>query len=185
MSELVLPLKDLDERGKDYAFPLTAEWLEQALVDSALRKDPAAGEGRVQVHAQKNGHDVLVRGHVEADLVTECARCLGDVPMHVRADIAALLSPGDEDDAEGAIELEAEDLDRGRFVGHEVVLDELVREHLLLEIPMRPLCSPDCAGIPVPEHVRPRAEDFGGPGHVDPRLQPLQQLRAKLSSKKE
>ncbi|MFI5305822.1 MAG: YceD family protein [Polyangiales bacterium] len=185
MSELVLPLKDLDERGKDYTFPLTAEWLDQALADSALRRDPAAGEGQVHVLAQKNGHDVLVRGRAEADVISECARCLGDVPMHVRAEIAVLLSPGTEDAAQGSTELEAEDLDRGRFVGHEVVLDELVREHLLLEIPMRPLCTPDCAGIPVPEHVRPRAEDFGGPGHVDPRLLPLQQLRAKLSSKKE
>jgi len=185
MSELVLPLKDLDERGKDYTFPLTAEWLDAALADSSLRRDAAAGEGRVEVHAQKSGHDVLVRGRADANVITECARCLGDVSLPIHAEIAVLLSPGEDDDHEGSIELEPEELDRGRFVGNEVVLDELVREHLLLEIPMRPLCKPDCAGIAVPEHLRPRPEDFGGPGHVDPRLQPLQQLRAKLSSKKE
>jgi uncharacterized protein len=183
MAELVLPLQDLDDRGKDFAFPLTAEWLDAALADSPLRRDPAAAPGQLEVHAQRNGHEVLVHGRARADLLTECSRCLGDAPLHVHAEIAALLSPGIEDDLPSELELAAEDLDRGRFVGNEVVLDELVREHLLLECPMQPLCSPECSGIPVPEKVRPRPEDFGGPGQIDPRLLPLEQLRAKLSEK--
>ncbi len=185
MSELVLPLQDLDERGKDYAFPLTAEWLDTALAGTPLRRDPASEKGHLNVHAQKNGHEVLVHGQVEADLLAECARCLGDAPLHVHAEIAVLLSPAGADAQPQEIELEREDLDRASFAGNEVVLDELVREHLLLELPMQPLCSPDCKGIGVPEHLKPKPEDFGEPGGVDPRLLPLQKLRAKLSGKKE
>ena len=47
---------------------------------------------------------------------------------------------------------------------------------------MQPLCRPDCAGIQIPAHVRPRDEDFGGSGR-DPRLAPLEQLKNKLSGK--
>jgi uncharacterized protein len=61
------------------------------------------------------------------------------------------------------------------FSGDEIRLDDLVREHLVLEIPMQPLCRPDCPGIDVPEAIK-------GPKHLeahpaapdlDPRLAPL------------
>jgi uncharacterized protein len=183
MAEFVLKLQDIDERGKDYRFPLPGGWVDSALTDSPLRRDPGAPEGLFALHAQRNGQEILIRGQLSADLLVDCARCLGDTRLHVHAPVTALLSPtaGEEDD-EDDLDLGAEDLDRARFVGNDLELDELVREHLLLELPMQPLCSPECPGIKVPEHVRPRDEDFGGGGR-DPRLAPLEQLKAKLSSK--
>lgn len=183
MAEFVLKVQDIDDRGKDYSFPLTGEWLESALGETPLRRDPKAGDGLFQLRAQRNGQEILIRGELDAELLVECSRCLGDAPLHVHAPLTALLSPGTDDEDEDG-ELEAEDLDRARFVGNEVELDELVREHLLLECPMQPLCSPECTGIQIPEHVRPRDEDFGGSGR-DPRLAPLEKLRDKLSDNKE
>jgi uncharacterized protein len=184
MAEFVLKVQDIDDRGKDFTFPLPGAWLDTALAETPLKRDPRAGEGLFQLHAQRNGHEILIRGQLDADLLVECSRCLGDAPLAVHTEVTALLTPGaeDEDELEGSIELEAEDLDRARFVGHEVELDELVREHLLLECPMQPLCAENCAGIPIPAHVRPSEEDFGGSGR-DPRLAPLEQLKAKLSGK--
>ena len=184
MAEFVLKVQDIDERGKDYAFPVTGEWLDRALVDTPLRRDPARPEGRFALHAQRNGEEILVRGELNADLLVECSRCLSDAPLLVRTPVTALLSQEDAGDLPEEIELEADDLDRARFVGHEVILDELVREHLLLECPMQPLCSEGCQGIAIPTKVRPPAEAFGE-GRIDPRLSPLQQLRGKLSGKKE
>jgi uncharacterized protein len=183
MFELVLQVQDIDERGKDYDFELTPSWLDQALSESALKRNPHAEGGHLHVHAQRNGIDILVAGKVDASLLVECGRCLQETPLDVRADITALLSPGGDDALPEDLELASDDLDRATFVGHELALDELVREHLLLECPMQPLCSPDCAGIEIPAKVRPRPEDFGA-GATDPRLLPLQQLRAKLSGVK-
>jgi uncharacterized protein len=183
MFELVLQVQDIDERGKDYDFELTPSWLDGALSDTALKRNPHAEGGRLHVHAQRNGSDILVTGKVDASLLIECGRCLQEAPLDVHADITALLSPSDDGPLPEDLELAAEDLDRGTFVGHELALDELVREHLLLEVPMQPLCSPDCAGIEIPAKVRPRPEDFGA-GATDPRLLPLQQLKAKLSGGK-
>jgi uncharacterized metal-binding protein YceD (DUF177 family) len=52
----------------------------------------------------------------------------------------------------------------------------------VLEMPMQPLCSPDCTGIAVPKHVRPPEAAFGS-DKVDPRLAPLQRLRDKVPPK--
>ena len=184
MAEFVLKVQDIDERGKDYEFPVTGAWLDGALEGTPLRRDPSRGEGRFELHAQRNAGEILVRGALTADLLIECSRCLSDAPLHVQTDVTALLSQAGADELPEEVELDAEDLDRAHFIGHEVVLDELVREHLLLETPMQPLCAPGCQGIQVPAHVRPPAEAFGE-GRVDPRLSPLQQLRGKLTAKKE
>src|SRR4030065_464925 len=56
------------------------------------------------------------------------------------------------------LELTPEDLDREFFTGDRIVLDDLVREQLILEAPMQPLCRQDCPGIPVPAHLRPPPE---------------------------
>jgi uncharacterized protein len=185
MPAFVLQLQDIDETGKDYTFELTPEWLDAALADSPLRRDPSAPPGALQVHAQKNGHELLVHGKARADLLTECSRCLNPAPLPVRADITALLTQASPSYPAQVMELEAEDLDRVPFAGHEVALDELVREHLLLECPMQPLCSSQCPGIEVPQHVRPRPEDFSDGTGVDPRLMPLKQLKDKLSGNQE
>jgi uncharacterized metal-binding protein YceD (DUF177 family) len=65
------------------------------------------------------------------------------------------------DDAE---ELDLEGPDRETFAGDAIVLDGLVRELLLLEVPMQPLCRDDCPGIAVPEHVKGPADLFGDAG---------------------
>lgn len=187
MAELTLQLRDLDDVGKDYAFNLSTAWMEHALTDCSLR--PAGSDGTLMVHAQVHGRDVLITGRVRAGLIAECARCLGDVACPVDTDIVALLSPApggnrrpDPDAAE--IELSEEDTYRAHYSGSEIVLDELVREHLILEVPMKPVCGPNCQGIAVPEHIRPPREVFESPA-VDPRLAPLLKFKDKVPRNKE
>jgi uncharacterized protein len=187
MAELTLQLRDLDDVGKDYHFTLSTAWMEQVLAGCALR--PAGGTGSLTVHAQVNDRDVLITGHVRADLIAECARCLGDVPCRVDTDVVAMLSPmpgasrhrdKDEDD----VELSEEDTYRAHYSGAEIVLDELIREHLILEVPMQPVCEANCQGIPVPEHIRPPREIFESSA-VDPRLAPLLKFKDKVPRNKE
>jgi uncharacterized metal-binding protein YceD (DUF177 family) len=88
--------------------------------------------------------------------------------------------------AEDEVEVDHDDdeLSREEFSGHEIVLDTLIREYLVLETPMQPLCSEDCTGIALPKHVRPPEDVFGSSeSKVDPRLAPLLRLRDKVPPK--
>jgi uncharacterized protein len=181
--ELVLPVRDIDDLGKDYAFELTPAWLDAALLDTPIRRVPSKPAPTVTVHAQRNGTEYLVHGNVDAELQVECCRCLGEVPLSVHVPLTALLVPRPEGEAASEVEPEDDELDRSYYEGHELVLDGLVRELIVVECPMQPLCSPDCRGIPLPESVRAKPEDFGEAGGIDPRLAPLNELRAKLSEK--
>lgn len=192
MAEFVLHVPDLDESGKDYAFALAPAWIESHVADAVLRADPAFGPGSLQVHAQENSTgEYLVTGTLRAHLLTECGRCLGDAKVPVDVQFATLFTRAafkrpdakperyevDHEDADD------DDMQREEFSGNDIVLDDLIREYLVLEVPMQPLCSEACEGIAVPAHLRPPEETFGGALAVDPRLAPLQRLRDNVPPK--
>ncbi len=159
MAEFVLKLKDLGEDGKDYTFPLSRAWLEHSLDGCEARVAGPVGEsvvGEFSLHAQRNGAEVLVRGRVRTSLLLVCSRCLEDAPLDVNAEVLSLQRPGPppESPVGEEVELLPEEMDHDWYEGEEIVLDTLVREHILLEFPMQPLCSEDCPGIEVPQHVR-------------------------------
>lgn len=186
MGHFVLHVPDIESTGKEHHFAVPATWVAHALAGSELRADPSAPEGSLDVRADRSGGagDIVVTGKLRSRVITECVRCLEDAAVDVDVDLAYLFSPraaGAPARADTAVDVDPDEPDRETYSGDDIVLDEIVREHLILEVPMQPLCSPDCAGIPIPDHVRPPA-DFGEE-EVDPRLRPLSQLAAKMSKK--
>ena len=183
MSTFVLQIQDLDESGTDWNFAIGAGWLSSALADTEL--GVGTEDGRFTVHAQRSGADVLVQGHVDAQVAATCARCLADVPIGVDLSLTALYSPEhmrpqDSDE----IDVRLDEVNQDYYSGSEVVLDPMVRELLLLEAPMKPLCSETCEGIAVPEHLRPPEEVFGGSA-PDVRFAPLLKLKEALTKNEE
>jgi uncharacterized protein len=80
---------------------------------------------------------------------------------------------GDLDDTE----VSPDEADVLVYEGDHLVLDELVRDELLLGIPMIPLCSEACPGIsPGPSA---KDEETGSDPRIDPRLLPLLKLKDK------
>lgn len=188
MSDFVLNVLDIDEQGKEHSFTLAHAWVGHELADTDVRPDESAPEGHLSFRAHKQGADLVIHGRVRAELKTECARCLGDAPVHVDAPFSLLMTARSAQlrPEPDELELTPEDLDREFFSGDRVVLDPIVREHLLLEVPAKPLCREDCPGIAVPASVAgPRDLSRDTEGGVDPRLAPLMNLVGKLDPTEE
>jgi uncharacterized protein len=183
MSTFVLQIQDLDEAGKDWNFAIGTDWLASALAETELKAGTEAG--RLKVHAQRNGMDVLVQAHIDAKLAATCARCLADVPLRVDMAMTALFSPEHtRPTGSDEIDVRLDEVNRDYYSGSQVVLDPMVREYLLLEAPMKPLCSDSCEGIAVPEHLRPPEEVFGDAA-PDARFAPLLKLKEALTKNEE
>jgi uncharacterized protein len=145
---------------------------------------------------------------VRAALATPCARCLEPAAVDVDTEISLLLHPAPAQPAGKAgkhgqaakpppvkptrpaarvkddeYEFTSAEADADTYDGETVVLDGFVREALLLEVPNFPLCSEGCPGIRPADEPAPAEAANGAAPHVDPRLQPLQALRAKLEKK--
>lgn len=78
-------------------------------------------------------------------------------------------------------EFSADEADTDVYEGDEVVLDRFVREAILLEEPIFPLCSDACEGIRPPPH--PPGEAADATQAPDPRLARIADLLAKRKTK--
>lgn len=167
---------ELSESGKEYSFPVEPSWLDTVMEDAGLRGVP--GEvGLVKVTAHRIGEDIAVSGRVQAAMTGTCVRCLEDMRIDANVKLSVNVSPlSSAKELPEELELTPEDLDRDFYDGQTVVLDDVVRENLILEVPMKPLCSESCKGIEIPAHVRPPA-DFGVSEET---LESLKKLRQAL-----
>jgi DUF177 domain-containing protein len=197
----VVPIHDLDVEGREVSFPITAAWLRGAL--EACEMQPAGPEGRLEAHLTKTGNEVLVQAQVDVVLTIACARCLQPVQLRPAIELALLLYPASSvasprrrpsraaeppsahrpaasraaEPGDGDISGEEADLDT--YEGDEVVLDRFVREAVLLESPIFPLCSEACEGIrPASESASPSEKAV-----TDPRLLPLLELAKRRQMK--
>ena len=179
--EFTIKTSEIDAGGKDYRFVLRSPWLRGVLEDNEAT---ATGkDGVVAVRASKSGPDVVVHGSLDATVKVPCARCLEPVDIDVHSDLAVIYVPGSKvKDAEdsGKVEYTLEDAEADTlpYDGETVVLDDLVRDEVLLGVPMIPLCSDDCPGMsPAPET---NAKAPSEKKEIDPRLAPLLALRDQI-----
>lgn len=187
MAQYVLHVPDIEESGKQYSFAIPATWVQSVLSDSDLRADPAQADGLLSIRVDRTGDDVVVTGKLRSHVVADCVRCLEDALVPVDVDLTWLFSPREAKPRQapgqpGIDEVSLDDPDQEFYSGEDIVLDDMIREHVILEVPMQPLCAKSCPGIEIPEHVRPPA-DFGveeGAEDVDPRLAPLEKLAGRL-----
>lgn len=171
---LTIPVHDLDAGGKEVRLPLGRTWLLHALAGTEIT--PGEGGGELDVRLSKSGTDVVIHGELSGDLVVPCARCLEPARVAVREPISALAVPVSALH-EGRRTVEDEEPETGEadvipYDGDTLVLDDLVRDELVLGVPMIPLCSEGCPGI------RPGPGDTAQPSaSIDPRLRPLLALK--------
>ena len=111
---------------------------------------------------------VLVSGTATAPLSGECGRCLEPVDDTLTVDLQELYAYTDSDD---------QDEDVSRMEGDLLDLEPVLRDAVVLALPLTPLCRPDCAGLCV--ECGERLDDLPADhGHraPDPRWAALQSV---------
>ncbi|MCO5971044.1 YceD family protein [Actinoallomurus soli] len=84
---------------------------------------------------------VLVSGTARAPLTGECARCLEPVTSSIEVDFQELYVYSDTRSGESAGE------DERRLEGDLIDLEPVVRDAMVLALPLSPLCQDDCPGL--------------------------------------
>ncbi len=111
---------------------------------------------------------ITISGTVTAPWVGECRRCLDPVHDEIEATLSEVFEAS-------PVEGETYPLE-----GDEVDLERVVRDAVLLSLPLAPLCRPDCPG-PAPESFPARrdGEEDGDDGEraPDPRWAALDDLK--------
>jgi uncharacterized protein len=143
---LQINLKTIPEMGLDVAIDLGPEWFARwHEEDPGLEFTDAHITG--DVHLSKHGHDILVRGSLTGQLELACGRCLVPFAAPAAIDFDLLLVPGPVSAAAAKEELSPDDLDLDYYTGETVDLESILREQIILMLPLKPLCEESCKGL--------------------------------------
>jgi len=142
---LQINLKTIPETGLAVAVDLGPEWFAHwHEEDPGLEFTDAHITG--SVHLSKHGHDILVRGNLSGQMELACSRCLEPFTAPAAIEFDLLLAPGPAS-AAAKEELSPEDLDLDYYAGEIVDLESILREQIILMLPLKPLCDESCQGL--------------------------------------
>lgn len=102
----------------------------------------AGAEVELDLRLQAVSEGVLVTGTVEAPLVGECSRCLESFTDRIELSVTELFAYPDS-----ATDRTASDDEVYRMNEDLIDLEPLIIDILGLELPLQPLCAPECAGL--------------------------------------
>ncbi len=143
---LQIAINSIPEAGKSLDLDLAEEWFGRwHQEDPSLEFADARITG--QVTLARHGHDILVRGRLKGQLTLSCGRCLEDFAAPVEAEFDLLLVPGPAAVGPDEEELSAADLDLDFYSGEMVDLESILREQIILTLPLKPLCAEICRGL--------------------------------------
>lgn len=102
---------------------------------------------QVTMQLRKIGLDIDITGQIFTKLQVVCCRCLEPQVSFIQNNFHTIYRDARWMETKEEIELEAEDLLVSYYAGDTLNLVEVVREQIILAIPLQVFCKPDCAGL--------------------------------------
>jgi uncharacterized protein len=91
--------------------------------------------------------EIELQGHLRMELRAACDRCLEAFPLPIESDFKLIYQPLTESAPAQEIEISAGDAEIGFYQGSGLELNEVIKEQILLALPMQLVCRKDCLGL--------------------------------------
>jgi len=143
---MLLSIKEMEVRK--VRFSETWQPSEFDFSDSGMTQSaPLTAEGSAEILPHTGG-EVRVQGKVRTVLAAECDRCLAPTTYPVDASFDLFYKPAAElTAAEDDLALDEGEAEIAFYEMPGLELEDILREQVLLQIPMQKLCSESCKGI--------------------------------------
>lgn len=111
-----------------------------------------ATSGRAEVLHEHRGpkeivSDIRLRGEFAGRFRVPCARCIEPVEIPLAADFDLIFRPVGVDAGPPERSITAPETEIGYYQKDSLLLADVLREQVLLSLPVRTLCQPDCKGL--------------------------------------
>jgi len=174
--------------------------LEREPVDFDLELEPGAvdlgeeaqqlgrlgAKGRAEVIHEHRGPkdivaDIRLKGSFQGRFEVPCARCVEPVEIPLGADFDLIFRPVGVDGDAPERSITAPETEIGYYQGDSLALEDVLREQVLLSLPVRTLCNEDCKGLcPRCGANRNNQPCNCDEGPSDPRWEALGGLRSRI-----
>ena len=113
---------------------------------------PLNTKGRAEVIVEHRGHkqdvaDIRLVGKLDATMEVGCARCLEPVQYPVNRAFDLLYRPLGVDRRAEEVSITEADTEIGYYDGEGLLLEDVLREQVLLASPVKQICREDCKGL--------------------------------------
>jgi uncharacterized protein len=142
MSEYFIDLKDLTEKvSLEGSF-------DPGTIDFRGENMRQIGPLQWKATAERAGEEIRIAGELSATVEQNCSRCLEPATVEVQRPFDLFFRESDEEMFdEDEVELSEEDTRTAFFSGKELAIGDILREQVLLALPMKALCNVDCKGL--------------------------------------
>jgi len=114
--------------------------------------DPVETSGRADLVEEHHGkhkviQDIRIKGRLATGVATNCARCLEPLTQDVKREFDLLYRPQGTDAGRDEMSVTDAEAEIGYYEGRGILLDDVIREQILLAVPVKVTCRIDCKGL--------------------------------------
>ncbi|HLW85153.1 MAG TPA: DUF177 domain-containing protein [Candidatus Sulfotelmatobacter sp.] len=122
------------------------------LGEDIRQRTPLKTSGRAELVEEHHGKhktviDIRLRGTLCAGLELNCARCLEPVAQNITRDFDLLYRPLGTDAGRDELSVTDAEAEIGYYQGEGLLLEDALREQVLLAVPLKVTCREDCKGL--------------------------------------
>jgi uncharacterized protein len=142
---MFLSIKEMEVRKVRFA-----ETFEPGQIDFQDVEVQQAGPLRIEGVAEllaNTDDEVRIRGKLSVVMKSECDRCLGEALYPLDADLDLFYRPMSYIARDEEVEIDEGEAEIGFYKGDGMELEDILREQVLLLLPMQKVCREDCKGI--------------------------------------
>ncbi len=154
--------------------------------EEAEQEGPLAASGRAEVIHEHRGPkeivpDIRLKGQFAGRFRVPCARCVEPVELPLSGDYDLIFRPLGVDAGAAERSITAPETEIGYYQKDSLALEDVLREQVLLSLPVRTLCKPDCKGLCPRCGVNRNTQACScEEGPSDPRWEALAGLRSRM-----
>src|SRR5580658_10792724 len=147
---MFIEIKDLEIHPVDFREEFGPGAID--LGEEVRQQSPLRSEGRADLVEEHHGkhqvvQDIRIKGKLQTSVEVACARCLDPVVHAVDRSFDLLYRPQGIDSGHAELSVTDAEAEIGYYQGEGLLLEDVLREQLLLALPLKTLCREDCKGL--------------------------------------
>jgi len=184
---MFLDIHELERHPLDFEEEFQPDVID--LGGEARQRTPLKASGHAELVEEHHGKhkvikDIRLRGRLTAGFELQCARCLEPVSQEIARDFELLYRPLGADAGRDELSVTDAEAEIGYYQGDGLLLEDVLREQVVLAAPLKAICREDCRGLCPHCGRNLNLEQCTCAEPIeDPRWEALKGLREKLDSK--
>src|SRR5499425_5164 len=147
---MLIEIQELELRPVDFREEFSPGAID--LGDEVRQCTPLRSEGRADLVEEHHGkhkvvQDIRLKGKLDTTLEVACARCLEPVVQDVARDFDLLYRPLGTDAGHEELSVTDAEAEIGYYQGEGLLLEDVLREQVLLALPLKTVCRENCKGL--------------------------------------